>query len=158
MTGLVWDRWNMGKIFCNHQSLHSPGKYRYHRYWSEISKEFGRRFGRLTRQISCECVHCVGIRWPKTTIWGKFWLFGATVLTPFYRWGQIWCAIADPWYTLTCQISSRSVYSVALCWRQPPIFAVFWIRHLVLSPIGNSLTKLNTGGQLQTFPYPTASK
>jgi len=28
----------------------------------------------------------------------------------------------------------------------------------VLSPIGYSLTKLNTGAQLQTFPYPTASK
>ena len=25
-------------------------------------------------------------------------------------------------------------------------------------PIGNSLTKLNTGAQLQTFPYPTVSK
>jgi len=34
----------------------------------------------------------------------------------------------------------------------------FGLRHLVLSPIGNSLTKLNTGAQLQTFPYPTASK
>jgi len=28
----------------------------------------------------------------------------------------------------------------------------------VLSPIGNSLTKFNTGAQLQTFPYATASK
>ena len=28
----------------------------------------------------------------------------------------------------------------------------------MLSLIGNSLTKLNTGVQLQTFPYPTASK
>ena len=28
----------------------------------------------------------------------------------------------------------------------------------MLSPIGNSLTKLNTGAQLQTFPYPTESK
>jgi len=27
-----------------------------------------------------------------------------------------------------------------------------------MSPIGNSLTKLNTDAQLQTFPYPTASK
>jgi len=27
---------------------------------------------------------------------------------------------------LTCQISSRSVYSVALCCRKTPIFAVFW--------------------------------
>ena len=26
----------------------------------------------------------------------------------------------------------------------------------MLSPIGNSLTKLNTGAQLQTFPYPTS--
>ena len=34
----------------------------------------------------------------------------------------------------------------------------FGLRHLVLSPIGNSLTKLNTGAQLLTFPYPTASK
>ena len=36
------------------------------------------------------------------------------------------CAIADPRYTFTCQISSGSVYSVALCWRKPPVFAVFW--------------------------------
>ena len=28
----------------------------------------------------------------------------------------------------------------------------------MLSPIGNSLTKLNTCAQLQTFPYPTVSK
>jgi len=26
----------------------------------------------LTRQISSECVHCVGFRWPKTTILGNF--------------------------------------------------------------------------------------
>ena len=32
--------------------------------------------------------------------------------------GQIWCAIAHPWCTLTCKLSSRSVYSVALCWRK----------------------------------------
>ena len=38
------------------------------------------------------------------------------------------------------------------------ILPFFGIRHLVLSPIGNSLTKLNMGAQLQTFPYPTASK
>ena len=53
----------------------------------------------------------------------------------------MWCAIADPRYTLKCQISSRSVYSVTLCWRK--IFLPFFgLRHLVLSPIGNSLTKL----------------
>ena len=36
---------------------------------------------------------------------------------PFTNKGQIWCAIADPLSTHTCQILSRSVYSVAL-WRQ----------------------------------------
>ena len=59
---------------------------------------------------------------------------------------------------LTCQISSRSVYSVALWRRNAPIFAVFGLRHLVVLPIGSSLRKLNTGAQLQTFPYPTVSK
>ena len=72
--------------------------------------------------------------------------------------GQIWCTKADPRYMLTCQILSGSLYSVVLCWRKPPIFAVFGLRHLVLSPIGNSLTQLNTGAQLQSFPYPMASK
>ena len=45
-----------------------------------------------------------------------------------------------------------SVYSVALCWRKTPVFAVFWTSTFSV------LTKLNTGAQLQTFPYPTASK
>jgi len=38
----------------------------------------------------------------------------------------MWCATADPRCTLTFQISSRSVYFVALCWRKISIFAVFW--------------------------------
>ena len=41
--------------------------------------------------------------------------------------GQIWCATADPWYTLTCQISPGSVYPVATCWQKNPIFVIFWI-------------------------------
>ena len=44
---------------------------------------------------------------------------------PFTDEDQIWCAIADPRSTLTCQISSRSVYSVAL-WRRKPKFCRFW--------------------------------
>jgi len=55
-------------------------------------------------------------------------------------------------------VSSQSVYSVALWRRKTPIFAVFGLRHLVVSPIGSSLSKLNTSAQLQTFPYPTVSK
>jgi len=34
----------------------------------------------------------------------------------------------------------------------------FGLRHLVMSTVGENLRKLNTGAQLQTFPYPTASK
>jgi len=40
----------------------------------------------------------------------------------------------------------------------PNFCSFFGLRHLVLSPIGNSLTKLNMSAQLQTFPYSTASK
>jgi len=43
-----------------------------------------------------------------------------------------------------------------------PLFAVilpfFGLRHLVMSPIVTNLRKLSTSAQLQTFPYPTASK
>jgi len=97
----------------------------------------------------------------KTQFWANFDFFlggGLLYRSPIADEGQIWCAIEDPWYALTCQISSRSVNSVALCWRKTPIFAVFGLWRLVLSPIGNSLTKLNMGTQLKTFPYPTASK
>jgi len=34
----------------------------------------------------------------------------------------------------------------------------FGLRHLVMSPTGINLRKVSTGAQLQTFPYPTASK
>jgi len=94
----------------------------------------------------------------KTQFWANFDFLGAH-RPPFTDQGQILCAIADPHYTLMCQISSRSVYSVALCWQKNPQFLrVFGLRHLVVSPTGSSLRKSNTGAQLQTFPYPTASK
>jgi len=85
-----------------------------------------------------------------------FW--GLLYRPPFTDEGQMWCTIADPWYTLTCQISSRSVYSVASVAEKTQFLPFFGLRHLVLSSIGTSLTKLNMGAQLQTFPYPTASK
>ena len=72
--------------------------------------------------------------------------------------GQILCGIANSRHTLACQNSSRSVYSVALWRRKTSIFAVFGLRHLVLSIVGSNLRQLNTDAQLQTFPYPRASK
>jgi len=69
---------------------------------------------------------------------------------------QIWYTIADPRCTLTCQISSRSVYSVALCWRKPPFFAVFWTSAFSVVANWQQSDKVEHGQQ--TFPYPTASK
>jgi len=76
--------------------------------------------------------------------------------------------VSNPWYTFTCEILSRSLYPVVLLRRKPPVFAFFanfcrflpffGLWHLVMSPIGIDLRKLSTGAQLQTFPYPTASK
>jgi len=60
----------------------------------------------------------------KNQFWAIFNIWGLLYQPPFTDEGQIWCA--HPQYTLTCQISSRLVYSVALCWRKTPIFAVFW--------------------------------
>jgi len=90
---------------------------------------------------------------------GQFLIFeGLLYRPPFTDEDQIWCAVGDPRYTFTCEISSRSVYYVVLWGRKIPIFAVFGLRHLVMSPIGMNLRKLSTGAQLQTFAYPTASK
>jgi len=71
-----------------------------------------------------------------------FW--GLLYRPPLTDEGQMWCAITDPWYTFKCQISSRPVYSLALCWLKSQFLPFFGFRHLVLSAIGNSLTKTNT--------------
>jgi len=64
----------------------------------------------------------------KPQFWANFDLWGLLYRPPFTDEGKIWCAIADPWYTLMCQISSRSVYSVAVYMlaNPLPIFAIFW--------------------------------
>jgi len=38
------------------------------------------------------------------------------------------------------------------------ICGFFGLLHLVMSTVGSNLTKLNTGEQLQTFPYPKTLK
>ena len=62
----------------------------------------------------------------KTTFLGKFWHFGRLLYRPpFTDEGQIWCAIADPRPTFTCETSFQSVYCVVLWRRNSAIFAVF---------------------------------
>ena len=70
--------------------------------------------------------------------WANFNFLGATVPTPFHRLGpNLVCYSRTTVYgsTLTCQISSRSVYSVALYWRKTRVFAIFWT--LIFSVVAN---------------------
>ena len=83
---------------------------------------------------------------------GKFWLFGGSCTNPLLPIRAKFGAIADPQYTLTCQISSRSVYSVALCWRKNPIFAAFWTSAFTGVAIGSSLRKVNTVHNYKPYP------
>ena len=58
----------------------------------------------------------------KPQFWANFDILGGSCTQyppPFTDEGQIWSMF-------TCEISSRSVYSVVLWRRKPPIFAVFW--------------------------------
>ena len=74
-----------------------------------------------------------------------FW--GLLYRPPFTDEGQIRCAIADPRFILSS------------CGGEKPQFLPFFgLPHLVMSPIVINLRKLSTGAQLQTFPYPKASK
>ena len=77
---------------------------------------------------------------------------------PFTYEGQILCAIADTQRTFACQNVSNGWFYRPLAAKTPPIFAIFGLQHLVMSIVGGNLSKLNTGAQLQTFPYPTVSK
>ena len=58
----------------------------------------------------------------KPQFWANFDILRAPRFTDE---GQIWCAIADRRSTFTCEISSRSVFSVVLWRRKTPIFGVF---------------------------------
>jgi len=111
----------------------------------------------FTGQISSDCVHCVGFRWPKTTILGKFFnILGTPVPTPFYRWGpNLVCYSRFTVYAYLPNFVSIGLFSGG---ENPQFLPFFGLRHSVMSPIGINLRKLSTGAQLQTFPYPTASK
>jgi len=76
---------------------------------------------------------------------GQSLTFGGLFYRPFLGIdeGQIWCAIAAPWYMFSCQNSYRSVYSVALWRRKTPILPFFGLRHLVASTVGSNLRKLH---------------
>jgi len=61
-------------------------------------------------------------------------------------------------YAYVPNFVSIGLFCCSLLVKKKPFLPFFGLRHFVLSLIGNSLTKLSTGAQLQTFHYPTASK
>jgi len=60
----------------------------------------------------------------KPQFWANFDIWEASIPIPFTKKGQIWCVIVNPWYTFTCQKSSRLVHIVAI-WRRKPQFLPF---------------------------------
>jgi len=78
----------------------------------------------------------------KKQFWANFDILCLLYPAPFIDVGKIWYARADPRFTLTCQILSWSVYSVALWCRKIPIFAIFWTSAFWGPPVGGNLGKL----------------
>ena len=89
---------------------------------------------------------------------GQIFIFGAHVPTAFYRSGpNLVCYSRPKVYAYVPNFVSIGLFCRPLIAKKT-ILPFFGLRHLVMSPVGSSLRKLDTGAQLQTFLYPTASK
>jgi len=95
----------------------------------------------------------------KPQFWAFFYIWGGLLYRHlFIDKGQIWCTIADPRYMLTAKFRLDR-FNLSSCGGENLQFLPFFrLPHLVVSPVSIILRKLNTGAQLQTFPYPMASK
>ena len=60
-------------------------------------------------------------------------------------------------YAYVPKIVTIGLFCRPLALNNPNFLPTFGLRHLVMSTVGGNLRKLNTGAQLQTFPYATAS-
>ena len=98
----------------------------------------------------------------KPQFWANFDIFGASVSNPFTDEAKYMVCYSRP------EVYAYVLGFVSICLFCRPLAAkknqfchslpYFGLRHLVVSPFGSSLRKLNTGAQLQTFPYPTVSE
>jgi len=90
--------------------------------------------------------------------WANFDSFGGSCTDPLLPMRPNLVCYSRP---MVC-VCLRNLISIGLfssCGGEKPQFLPFFeLRHLVLSPISSSLRRLNTGAQLQTFPYPAVSK
>ena len=95
----------------------------------------------------------------KSQFWAIFWHLGAPVPNPFYQWGpNLVCYSRPTLFTYTWNFVWIGLFCRPLAAKNPKLYHFFGLRHFVLLPLGSNLRKLNTAAQLQTFPYPTASK
>jgi len=95
----------------------------------------------------------------KPQFWAHFDFWGTPVPTPYYRWEPN--LVCYSWPTANAYVSkfvSIGLFYRSLAAKNPNFCRFFGLRHLVMSTVGGNLRKWNTGAQLQTFPYPTASK
>ena len=106
-----------------------------------------------TRKVSCEFIHCLGFRWPKTTIMGKFWHLGAPVPTPFYQWETNLVCYSQP--TVNAYVPNFVSIGLFCCplAAKNPILPFFGLRHLVLSSIGSRIVTWWDGpGGIEAYP------
>ena len=114
----------------------------------------------LTRQISFESDACVTSQGQKTQFLANFDIWGLLYPAPLSIRAKF-CVLEQTTVYAYVQISSPSVYVIALWRRTPPTsstnFATFWF-NIFWSAVDSSLRKLNTGAQPQTFSYPMVSQ
>jgi len=90
--------------------------------------------------------------------WPTVEFLGAPVLNPFTDQSQLWPARADPWCILPWQIAPGSVTMSPLTGEKNTKFDHIFKFNILWWWLLAPETKLNAGGQLQTFPHPTISK
>ena len=97
----------------------------------------------------------------KPQFWTNFDIFGGSCTDPFLpmraKFGELYQTRG-----IRLHLYVPNFVWIALLCRpllaKNPNFCLFGLRHFVVSSAGGNLKKLNTSAQLQTFPYPTASK
>ena len=95
----------------------------------------------------------------KTQFWTNFEPFRGSCTDPRLPKGpNLVCYSRPSVYACLPNFAWISLFCRPLLAKKPQFLRFFGLWHLVLLPTGNSLTKLNTGAQLQTYPYPMASK
>jgi len=95
----------------------------------------------------------------KNTILGRFWHLGGSCTDPLLPTRAKFDVLKQT-HSARLRVKIR-LYRFILSpsgSEKPQFLQFFGCRHLVMWTIGSNLRKLNTGTQLQIFPYPTASK